>query len=128
MDVDHVESAATGLGDQLPRRGPERSLLERYVRRGADLGGQQGADFRVVVVELGEFGRDVAGWLQRAGGEGVLDWNIRGATPGEICEENRQKPKGAWMPHAEIHNWLASPSGPGESRRRNHLPQAAPRP
>jgi hypothetical protein len=68
--------------------------LERDIRRGADLVGQQGADFRVVVVELNEFRRDVACRLQCAGGKGVLDWNIRGASPSEICEENRYKPKG----------------------------------
>jgi hypothetical protein len=89
VDVDHVGAAASGLGDQLPRRGPERFFLERDIGCGADLVGQQGVDFRVVVVELGEFGRNVAGWLQSAGGECVLDWNIRGATPGESCEENR---------------------------------------
>src|SRR6516162_1392216 len=106
--------------------------MQRGVRRGADLVGQQSVDLRVVVVELGEFGRDVAGRLQRAGAEGVLDWNIRGTTPGEIGEERREEPEGARVLHAENPRLVGiaecgggmTPAQPPHRHRRDHRPAA----
>ena len=73
-------------------RGPQRFFVERYVPGGADLVGEQRVGAGVVIVEFGEFGRDVAGGLQGAGAEVILDRDVGGAARGEICPEHSEKP------------------------------------
>ena len=55
------------------------------IRRRADLTGQQAVDRRVVDIEFGEFGRDVAGRRERAGAEIILDRDV-----GRAARHNRR--------------------------------------
>src|SRR5262245_50781897 len=94
VEPDFVGLAAPTPTHNLAGRGPKRLLGEKYVRRRAGLVGDHRICLRIIIVELEEFRRDVAGRLEGARSEGVLDRNKRGASAEKGCRkrENKKQP------------------------------------
>src|SRR6266436_6465814 len=116
VEPDFVGFAASPPGDNLTGRGPERFLGEQNIRGSADLVGYYGIDLRIVIIELGEFRRDIAGGLQRACPQLILDRDEGSTT----VEESRREREDKEQSHAKIDRWLEWLSVPGERVQRNH--------
>src|SRR4029077_3693255 len=79
VEPDFVLLAAPVPSNELAGRGAQRFLGLQDVRGRAHLIADHRVDLRIVAVELGKFRRDIAGRLDRAGAEVVLDRDEGGA-------------------------------------------------
>src|SRR5262249_35132284 len=91
VESDLVLLAAPSPCGELARRGAQRLLRVQYIRSGADLFADYRVDLRIVTVELGKLGRNIARRLDRTGTEIVLNGDERCAGGCETCWKRQKK-------------------------------------